>query len=48
MIAGVCAGIARRYAMPVFLVRVLAVAAGVAGFGVVVYVALWLLMPDDG
>lgn len=48
MIAGVCAGIARRYAMPVFLVRVLAVATGLAGFGLVVYVALWVLMPNEG
>src|SRR5215207_8673887 len=48
MIAGVCAGLARRYGMPVFLVRSLAVAAGPAGFGVLVYVALWVLMPTEG
>src|SRR5215216_5165894 len=42
MIAGVCAGLARRYAMPVFLVRVLMVAAGLAGVGVVGYLALWV------
>src|SRR5215218_8809334 len=41
MIAGVCAGLARRYAMPVFLVRVLTVAAGIAGFGLIVYPVLW-------
>ena len=48
MIAGVCAGLAHRYATPVFLVRVLTVAAGIAGFGVIVYVALWVLMPKEG
>jgi phage shock protein C len=48
MIAGVCAGLARRYGMPVFLVRVLAVATGIAGFGVLVYLVLWVLMPKDG
>ena len=47
MIAGVCAGLARRYGMPVFLVRVLTVAAGIAGFGVIVYLALWVLMPKE-
>jgi phage shock protein C len=48
MIAGVCAGLARRYGMPVFLVRVLMVAAGLAGVGVVGYLALWVLMPKEG
>ena len=48
MIAGVCAGLARRYGMPVFLVRVLMVAAGIAGVGVVGYLALWVLMPKEG
>jgi phage shock protein C len=48
MIAGVCAGLAGRYGMPVFLVRVLMVAAGFAGVGVVGYLALWVLMPKEG
>ena len=47
MIAGVCAGLARRYGMPVFLVRVLTVAAGIAGFGLIVYPVLWVLMPKQ-
>jgi phage shock protein C len=47
MIAGVCAGLAHRYAMPVFLVRVLTVAAGIAAFGIIVYLALWVLMPKE-
>ena len=48
MIAGVCAGLARRYGMPVFLVRVLMVAAGISGFGLILYPALWVLMPKEG
>ena len=47
MIAGVCAGLARRYDMPVFLVRVLTVAAAIAGLGIIVYLALWVLMPKE-
>jgi phage shock protein PspC (stress-responsive transcriptional regulator) len=47
MIAGVCAGLARRYDMPVFLVRVLTVAAAIAGLGIIVYLALWVLMPRE-
>ena len=47
MIAGVCAGLARRYAMPVFLVRVLMVAAGLAGVGVVAYPVAWVLIPNE-
>lgn len=48
MIAGVCAGLSRRYGMPVFLVRVLTVAAGIAGFGLIGYPVLWVLMPKEG
>ena len=47
MIAGVCAGLARRFGMPVFLVRVLMVAAGIAGFGLILYPVLWVLMPNE-
>ena len=47
MIAGVCAGLARRYGMPVFLVRVLMVVAGLAGVGLVLYPVLWVLMPNE-
>jgi len=47
MIAGVCAGFARRYAMPVFLVRVLAVIAALAGVGLVAYPVAWVLMPQE-
>jgi phage shock protein C len=47
VIAGVCAGLARRYEMPVFLVRVLMVAAGIAGFGLIAYIVFWVLMPKE-
>lgn len=48
MIAGVCTGLSRRYGMPVFLVRVLTVAAGIVGFGLIFYPVLWVLMPKEG
>jgi phage shock protein PspC (stress-responsive transcriptional regulator) len=48
IIAGVCAGLARRYDMPIFLVRVLMVAAGLAGFGLIAYLVFWVLMPKEG
>lgn len=48
LIAGVCSGIARHYGWSPLRVRVIYVAASVlsAAFpGILVYVALWLLMP---
>jgi phage shock protein PspC (stress-responsive transcriptional regulator) len=51
MLAGVCAGIARRYGWNATLVRVLFVLVSVlsAAFpGIIVYAALWLLMPQEG
>lgn len=48
MIAGVCAGLARRYGWSVGLIRVLFVASVVLpGSQVLVYVILWLLMPNE-
>lgn len=50
VLAGVLGGIARRLGWNVTLVRALYVIASVlsAAFpGLVVYVALWLLMPED-
>jgi phage shock protein C len=49
-IAGVCAGFARYVGMDVTLVRVLWVVLTVCpllGFGVVAYIAAWILMPKD-
>lgn len=48
MIAGVCAGIARRFGWDPTVVRVVAVASLLLpGPQVLAYLALWLLMPDD-
>lgn len=49
MIGGVCAGIAQRYALDPLLVRAGFVALTlVSGAGIVLYGALWLLMPPPG
>ena len=50
MLAGVCAGIARRWNLDVTLVRIVTVVlALVSGIGAVLYVAAWLLTPStDG
>jgi phage shock protein PspC (stress-responsive transcriptional regulator) len=48
MLAGVCAGIARRWAIDLTLVRIVAVAVAIAsGIGVAAYVAAWLLTPSS-
>ncbi len=49
ILAGVAAGIGHRLDMPVWLVRVLfVIAATFGGFGVIAYVAAWLLIPEEG
>lgn len=50
VIAGVCAGIARFFGWPANRVRIVYVAASIlsAAFpGILVYLALWLLMPPS-
>ncbi|OLT55109.1 PspC domain-containing protein [Cellulosimicrobium sp. CUA-896] len=48
MIAGVCAGIARRFGWSTTVVRVVTVASLLLpGPQVLAYVVLWLLMPND-
>lgn len=48
MIAGVCSGIARRYGLSTTTVRLLFVLSLVLpGTQVLVYLFLWLLMPDE-
>ncbi len=50
MIAGVIGGIARRYGWSSTLLRVLFVIVSIASAafpGILVYLILWLLMPDD-
>ena len=49
MIAGVCAGFARYLNVDVTILRiVLAVLTAVGGAGVPLYIAAWLLIPEDG
>ena len=49
MLAGVCAGVARSVGIDPLVVRVLVVALTVAGgTGALLYVAAWLMLPEDG
>ncbi|WP_145742023.1 PspC domain-containing protein [Saccharopolyspora dendranthemae] len=46
MIAGVCAGLAHRFGLPVFLVRVAFVVSCILpGPQFVLYILLWILLP---
>lgn len=48
VIAGVCAGLARRFGMSPTTVRILfAVSIVLPGPQVLVYLVLWLIMPDE-
>jgi phage shock protein PspC (stress-responsive transcriptional regulator) len=48
VIAGVCAGIARRYGWSPWLVRLVFVASCLLpGPQILLYVALWIIMPRD-
>lgn len=49
MLAGVCAGVAEHLGVDVTLVRVLTLVGTLLGFGslLVVYVVLWLLLPQE-
>jgi len=51
MLAGVMGGIARRFGWNSTLVRVIFVLVSIASAafpGILVYLILWLLMPDEG
>lgn len=49
MLGGVCAGIAKRWNYDPTLIRVLAILVALltAGTGILVYLALWFIMPRD-
>jgi phage shock protein PspC (stress-responsive transcriptional regulator) len=48
MIAGVCSGIARRFNLDPAIVRILFVASlFLPGPQILIYLAAWLLMPDE-
>lgn len=49
MIAGVASGIADYFGVDVTLIRVLLVVTAVfGGFGLVVYIVMWILVPEEG
>lgn len=47
MVAGVCAGLARRFEISVTVIRLAFVVASLLGFGtaLILYVVLWIVMP---
>ncbi len=45
LVAGVCAGLAQRFGIPIWLARVLFLF--VPGPNIVVYIVLWMTMPDE-
>ncbi len=47
MIAGVAAGIAARFGISRFLVRLTFVITGFVGAGEVAYILLWILIPKE-
>lgn len=47
MLGGVCAGLARYLDVDTVLVRLLAVVMALSGFGVALYVILWVLIPSE-
>jgi phage shock protein PspC (stress-responsive transcriptional regulator) len=48
LVAGVCAGLARRFGLPRLLVRVLFVASMLLpGPQILIYLALWIIAPDE-
>lgn len=50
MIAGVCGGAAKLFGIDATLLRVLLVVAAILGVGtgVLIYLACWLLVPEEG
>ena len=44
-VAGVCAGLADYYHIPVRNVRFMFVFLAIAGFGIAIYISLWILLP---
>jgi phage shock protein PspC (stress-responsive transcriptional regulator) len=49
MIAGVAAGIADYFDVDVTLVRVIIVVTAImGGFGLILYVVMWILVPEEG
>ncbi|MQA07351.1 MAG: PspC domain-containing protein [Pseudonocardiaceae bacterium] len=49
MVAGVCGGVAKMIGVDAALLRIILVAATLLGFGTgaVIYIACWILMPEE-
>jgi phage shock protein PspC (stress-responsive transcriptional regulator) len=49
MLGGVCGGLAAYFGVDATLVRLLAVAGAILGFGsiVLVYLVMWVLVPEE-
>ncbi|HEX6249034.1 MAG TPA: PspC domain-containing protein [Nocardioidaceae bacterium] len=47
LLAGVCAGLARRFGISKTLVRVAFVIFGIVGAGEIAYIILWIVMPKE-
>jgi len=45
MILGICAGLAKRFDVDVTLIRLAFIIAAIWGWGILVYLVLWPLMP---
>jgi phage shock protein C len=45
MLAGVCAALANRFGVSVFLIRLLFVIFAITGVGELVYIVLWIIVP---
>jgi phage shock protein C len=46
VIAGVCSGIAEYFVIDPVLVRILFVLTAIFGAGIIVYLVLWIMMPE--
>ena len=46
MIAGICAGWAYWLSIPTWVVRLIWAVSGIHGFGVFLYIAMWIFMPE--
>lgn len=48
-IAGVCGGLAKKFGIDATIMRIIWVAAVLlGGFGVILYLIMWLIMPEEG
>lgn len=48
MVAGVCSGIAEYTGIDVNVIRVVFVVLGLLAWGVLIYLAAWIVIPEEG